>query len=136
VFEIDAITRAYFPGCEHGRVNSGALVVLLNDTFQDLGGRLAGGGSSVIMTQLLVYLGNGDARLVAYTQNPANPLQLIESHANLEIHKQVWPKAPRVRLGLGSFNSLFAYEGDVSGIERAASHGKALRYSACTNAKR
>ena len=76
------------------------------------------------MTQLLVYLGNGDARLVAYAQNPANPLQLIEGRAELEIHKQVWPKAPRVRLGLGFFgnalHSLFAYEGDVSDIERAA----------------
>jgi hypothetical protein len=44
VFEIDAITRAYFPGREHGGVYSGALVVLLNDTFQDLGGGFGGGG--------------------------------------------------------------------------------------------
>ena len=124
MFKIDAITRTYFAGREPGRVNSGALVVLLNDTFQDLGGRCAGGGVERDHDAALVYLGNGDARLVAYAQNAANPIQLIEGRTTIEIHKQVWPKAPRVRLGLGflgnASDSLLADEGAVNDIERAA----------------
>ena len=83
---MDAVTRMYFPRREHGRVNSGALVVLLHDTFQDLRGGLAGGGVERDHDAALVYLGDSDARRVAQAQNAANPLQLIEGRTTLEIH--------------------------------------------------
>ncbi|SPE27718.1 hypothetical protein SBA2_360026 [Acidobacteriia bacterium SbA2] len=121
VFEIDAITRADFPGCKHGGVNSGAFIVLLNDALQDLGSGFTGGGVERDDDAALVDLDDGDARLVAQAQNTAHPLQLIEGRTTLEIYKQVGPKPPWVRLGLGflgnAFDSLLADEGDASGVE-------------------
>ena len=86
VFEMDAITRMYFPRREYGRVNSGALVVLLNNTLQDLRRRLAGCGVKCDHDAAFVYLGDSNASSVAQAQNAANPLQLIEGRTTLKIH--------------------------------------------------
>ena len=98
--------------------------MLLNDTFQDLGSRFAVRGVERDHDAAFVYFGNADPGLVAQAQDTANPIQLIEGRTTLEIHKQVWPKAPRVRLGLGflanALDSLPADELDVSDIKRAA----------------
>ena len=97
VFEIDAIARAYFSGRERRCVNSGALVVLLDDALQDLRRARAGGRVERNHDAALVLLDDGDARAVAQAQNAANPIQFIEGRAALEIHEQIGPKTPRVR---------------------------------------